>query len=184
MSTNRISNTEAILRLQRMAVNQPGIDDRDMDALLHAVAGLRRLDELTGAHVRLFQDPPPPGARLMWGRLRNHIIDPLHPDHQFSICGVVRTDTAEPQDDLDLCRTCLRGWPGRRRFPYACPAIIEVDDTVGGEGDIECGSRVVFTSARDGFSCMPGDERAFHRFITCECGKPRCIGWKLHSRSG
>jgi hypothetical protein len=175
-----MSNAEAAQRLQRMAINQPGIDDRDMDALLHAAAALRRLDQITGTRVRLLAAPPPPGARLMWGRLRNHIIDPLHPDHRFSVCGVLRTDPSDPQDDLDLCRTCLRGWPRRRRFPYACPAVVDVDDTIDGDGEVACGNRLVFTTARDGFSCMPAGGHPSHRFTTCPCGKPQCTGWRPH----
>jgi hypothetical protein len=53
-----------------------------------------------------------------------------------------------------------------------CPAVVEVDDSIGGEGDVECGSRILV--APDIAVCADG-----HRFVPCSCGRPVCSGWRL-----
>lgn len=53
-----------------------------------------------------------------------------------------------------------------------CQRVTDYDDSIGGEGEILCESRL--TISNDKAVCTQG-----HRWVPCNCGGPTCWGWKV-----
>jgi hypothetical protein len=78
----------------------------------------------------------------------------------------------EAKLDYVLRRAGLAGEePTPQPSPPRCPLVIEVDDSIGGEGEIACAG--LLTISGDTAVCTSG-----HRLIKCECGARRCKGWQ------
>jgi hypothetical protein len=54
-----------------------------------------------------------------------------------------------------------------------CPYVLDYDDSIGGEGEVYCGARIVHGPDPEPV-CTDG-----HRFEPCHCGRAICSGWKL-----
>lgn len=53
-----------------------------------------------------------------------------------------------------------------------CGLVTDYDDSIGGEGEILCGSRLIVDGEQA--RCEAG-----HRWTACNCGGPTCGGWKV-----
>ncbi len=52
-----------------------------------------------------------------------------------------------------------------------CRMVTDYDDSIGGEGEIVCGARMLVS----GEAAVCDND---HRWIRCHCGKSNCTGWR------
>lgn len=54
-----------------------------------------------------------------------------------------------------------------------CQMVTDFDDSIGGEGEIVCGSALIVSNVNGGTAvCAEG-----HRWVRCDCDRLGCTGW-------
>lgn len=57
-----------------------------------------------------------------------------------------------------------------------CGLVTDYDDSIGGEGEIVCGSYLIIPDRYHAYCAKHG-----HKWLACNCGGPTCRGWIVDS---